>query len=432
MLVTAIAGSSGSFVATAHESVERGRVRTICAIAAVWLAMAVPDANGEEVTASGALGVGMLGAQPASSIEAGIDVAGSGYAFGLAARARFLAVDGFRSEDWDDVSELAGVLRYGVFRWTGADSDDESEVTGVLGELGGVGLGHRSIVDGYAAGLDIDHGHTGGHVRAKRDRLSGELIIDDLVAPRIGGLRGGYRAGQWLLGAQLATDRSAPLAMVDTAWVTATAVDAEVQFGNEDGTFGALYADAAYLVGLGGGLHLGARGRALLGESLLVGARAEARLGTDRYLPGWFGPLYEIDRQYHAGQAAESQLDRARRGGLGGLGGASTVSIEVPGVATAEASYAARAGTGNLFSGRLSAPFRTVFQLGAWAAAETGDASSGAAAMAIEARLRLPRSLFVRADLSRLYRSAEMAGLRPVWLAQIAFGSVLGEPAIAE
>src|SRR5690606_489233 len=194
--------------------------------------------EGRALSASAALGAGMFGAQPSQSLELGVDLSGPGYALGIGGRARWLAGEGFRAAEWDEASEIAaGVVRYGLVAW---EADDGSAaVSAAVGELGGVTLGHGSIVDGYASGLDVDHGHLGAQVRAARGALAFEALVDDVIAPRIGGARMSWRAAERVeLGAQLAGDRAAPEMAMDgapgSAMVAAAALDAALLAGGEE------------------------------------------------------------------------------------------------------------------------------------------------------------------------------------------------------
>ena len=400
--------------------------RALAAILAALLLVVSAPARAQEVTGSGSLGAGMFGPQPASTAEVGLDVAGSGYALGLGARARWLAEDGFRGEDWDELSEQAGVVRYA----TGAWSDGDSAVGGALGELGAVTLGHGSIIGGYSSGLDVDHGHLGAQARAHSGPLAGELVVDDLVAPRIGGARASLTAAEDLaVGLAIAGDRAAPAMDGERAAVAAAALDVELRAatGGDDAR-GALFADAVGVVGLGAGLHAGAAGDARVAGEVRLGGRAELRAGSRHYLPGWIGPLYEIERREMIdarGAMAPGQLEAARAGGLAGIGAAGALTVDAAGVVSGEVGAALRRGVADVVTARVLAPFRERFQAGLWSAAAVDGGRLDALALAAEARLELPDRLFLRADLARLVREEEGL-LRPVWLAQVALGASLG------
>ncbi len=402
--------------------------RPLAILLATLLAPAA--ARAQEVTGSGSLGAGMFGPQPATTAEVGIDVAGTGYALGLGARGRWLSSDGFRGEDWDELSEQARVVRYATAAWS-EGVEGGSAVSAALGELGGVSLGHGSIIDGYSSGLDVDHGHLGAQARAESGRLAAELVVDDLVAPRIGGARVAAAAGeQMAAGVSIAGDRVAPAMDGGSAAVAAIALDGELRAGSRgDQARGALRADAVGVVGLGAGLHAGASGDALVAEGVRLGARAELRAGSRHYVPGWVGPLYEIERRQMgpAGGAMEAgELEVARGGGLAGIGAAGAVTVDATGFASGEVGIAARRGLADVVTARLLAPFHDRFQAGLWSAAALAGSRLDALALAAEVRLELPDRLFVRGDAARLVREEEGL-LRPVWLVQLALGASLGD-----
>jgi hypothetical protein len=378
------------------------------------------SSRAEELTASGSLGAGHFGPQPAATAEIGLDLAGTGWALGLGARGRWLADGGFRGEEWDELSEQARVIRYGNLEWAGGDA----AVSAALGELGLASLGHGSIIDGYSSGLDVDHGHLGAQARARSGRVTGELLVDDLVAPRIAGSRVAVAARDDLLvAASLAGDRVAPLMDGGSDVVAAAGLDGELSAGGER-TRGAIHADLVGIVGLGAGVHLGGSGSTLVTDQIRIGARAELRAGSRHYLPGWVGPLYERDRRemIAADGMERGQLEAARFGGLAGFGGAGRLTVEAEGVLTGEVGYAARRGVADVATLRLLAPFQSPVQAGVWMAAEGTEAL----ALALEVRWRLPNRLFLRGDAARLYQDTS-GSLGAIWVAQLALGAVLGE-----
>ena len=396
----------------------------------VGLSIAPAAAHAQEMTASGSLGAGMFGPQPASTAEVGIDVAGPGYALGVGARGRWLVTDGFRGEDWDETSEQARVVRYATVAWSDGDEAGNA-VSAALGELGAASLGHGSIIDGYSSGLDVDHGHLGAQARARRGRLAAELVVDDVVAPRIGGARvAGAPDEDMAFGVSIAGDRVAPAMDGDSAAVAAVALDGELRARSDgDRARGSLAADAVAIADLGAGLHAGAAGDALVAGRVRLGARAELRAGSRHYVPGWIGPLYEIERQQMTaadGAMDSGQLEVARAGGLGGIGAAGAVTVDATGVASGAIGVALRRGIADVVTARVLAPFHDRFQAGLWSAAAVGGSRLDALALAAEARLELPDRLFLRADAARLVRD-EGGLLRPIWLAQLALGASLGD-----
>ena len=418
-------------------------------------------AAADDVSASGSLGAGVFAGQAASTAEVGVDAAGDGYAIGLGAGARWLAEGGFRAEEWDEASEWARIVRYALVGWPAGgepsggdapgDGDGDGEpdaawVSAAVGELGGVTVGHGSLVDGFAGGLDVDHGRVGIQASAGRGRVSGELVVDDVIAPRIAGARLALRSGRRLtLGVSAAGDRTAPSMESGAAGgggdasdasgeaVAGAALDGEIVGASVGGRArGALHADLVHMIGLGAGLHLGARGQLDLGETVRIGAGGELRAASDQYLPGWIGPLYERDRRELRaadGSMSGGQLDAARAGGLGGLGAAGQLELEARDLVGVAVGYAGRPGLADLVTARVAAPHRAGLQLALWSAAEVEDGAVEAMAVAFELRVRLPGRWFVRGDVARLYREQEGGAYQPVWLGQIALGSMLGDAA---
>jgi hypothetical protein len=404
----------------------------IAAAMAAAMAALPGRAAADDVTASGSVGAGVFAGQAASTAEVGVDAAGRGYAVGLGAGARFLAEDGFRGQEWDEASEWVRVVRYALLRRGDAPGDGgepgEAWLAAAVGELGGVTLGHGSLIDGFAGGLDVDHGRVGVQASAGRGDLVAELVVDDVIAPRIAGARVAMRrGGRAVLGVSAAGDRTAPSMEAGEEAIGGLAIDGEVGAVTDGGARGALHADVVHLLGLGVGVHLGARGLIDLGESMRVGGGAELRAGSDHYLPGWIGPLYERDRrQLGDDDAMTGQLDGARAGGLGGIGIAGHVAVEVPDRVDVSLGYAGRPGLADLVTARVAAPHRAGAQAALWAAAEVDGGAAEAMALAFELRVRLPGRWFVRGDAARLYREGDDGVLAPIWLGQVALGSMLG------
>jgi len=397
-------------------------MRVLSLGAALALLLCAPTgASAQEASAAGSLGIGMFGHDPATTVDVGLDVTGDDYAFGLGARLRWLGGSGVRAEDWDQLSEVARLIRY-----LHLDRDEPVQFSLAMGELGGVALGHGTIIGGYASGLDVDHGHLGAQLRGVWRDLGFEAVIDDVVAPRIIGTRASYRLGAARIGAQAAVDVSAPemtpamtLDMSKSSVVPIVGLDAEAGgVTDDDRLAGSLYADLIGELRTGAGLHLGAGGTVALGDSgARLGLRAEGRLGTGGYIPVWIGPLYERTRG--------ERLQRARAGGLGGAGGMVELSARADEVGTAAVSWATRPGLPDLVTAGLRAPYFRGVQAALWAAAELSgpDRAHG---LSMEARVRLPRSMFAVLEGARLYRRRD-AVFERIWIATASIGAVLGE-----
>jgi hypothetical protein len=366
----------------------------------------------------------MFGTEPATTIDVGLDAAGDGYAVGLGARLRYLTGSGVRGEDWDQASEVARLIRY-----LQLEHDGETQAAVAVGELAGLTLGNGAMVDGYSAGLDVDHGHLGVSSRLRWSRYSAEVFADDVIAPRIVGARGTAEIDRVVVGVSATADLSVPVPVPvavpvpvmdgGSHVVPLIGAGAETRVATVDGRAGGrVYGELVVAPRTGGGLHLGSAGEMALGSARLA-ARAEGRFSSDGYAPGWIGPLYERRRT--------DVYAQARAGGLGGFGSLLEVGVDVPEVGSATASYAWRVGLPELALARISAPHFRGVQGAVWAAVEVGG-SDPARAMALEARARLPSKMFVVVEAARLYRRSEtMLELEPIWIATAGIGAVLGE-----
>jgi hypothetical protein len=379
--------------------------------------------------ASVAIGAGILGGDAASAVDVGIDLAGAGYALGLGGRLHVTAGDGLRTEDWDELSEVLGIIRYALYERRGAEG--ELELSAAAGELGDVRHGHGTVMAGYASGLFLDHGRFGAQVRAAHDSMAAEVMIDDLALPRILGLRAAADvSSRARLGVSFSSDLRAP-AQGGEAAIGIAAADLELRsYLRERRYMGKLYLDGASAAGLGAGLHAGLGGRAELGEAgVLLSARAELRLSSGGYIPGYFGPLYERDRRVldAGGEALASQLDVARRGGLGGASGLGELRLEWPGAVAGSIGYAARPGLADHLLLKMHAPYLDRVQAGLWAALAAGSGPGRGAALAAEVRARVRDPLVVSLDVARLYHDRPGAAPAPVWSAIASVGAVFGE-----
>lgn len=404
------------------------------------MAWGQPPADAPEPVgvASGALGAGMFDAQAAVSLDLGIDLAGRHYTMGLGARVRLLFSDGLRTEDWDERSEWATLVRYLSYR----RAHDRVQVDLAIGELGGATLGHGVLFDGYSSGLDVDHRHLGAQLRVSDvtiagEDFTGEGVIDDLLAPRLFGVRGYWQRGgdtrRLQVGLSSALDVSAPVADgVETAEevLPTVALEGQLEWSQFDQELaGAVYGDAVAIAAMAVGLHLGLRGRARVRERATIGVRGELRLGSGSYIPGWMGPLYEINRRVQGlgpsapMSARASQLDVARAGGLGGLGGLAEVQVSVDDVGSATVYYARRAGLPDQLVARVAVPYFRAVQGAAWLATEVG-AGAETWVLASEVRARINARFFASAEFAHLYgeRADELTA---VWSAMATFGATL-------
>jgi len=131
----------------------------------------------------------MFGPVPSTTVDVAIDLTGEHYAVGVGARLRLLVGEGLRDEDWDEISELARIIRYAIYRLDSDEDDGLIRLSVAVGELGGATLGEGILIDDYATGDDVDHGRLGAQLRFERQGHGVEGLVDDVIAPRIEGAR---------------------------------------------------------------------------------------------------------------------------------------------------------------------------------------------------------------------------------------------------
>ncbi len=373
----------------------------------------LPSTPWAQSSASGSVGGAVIGDDAAAVASAELDsVVSENLALGIALRLRM--VDGGPlASDWDELSDVGRVLRYLVWKRSLADSVSFSLAAG---HLGNVRLGHGSLALGYASGLDFDRGRAGAELRAVIGDGTGHIFIDDLTRGEIVGGRfaSAVTSSEALvLGVTAAHDRIAAITLVG--------VDAEV-VGSREWFVGALYSDLAAAIGIGAGVHLGARIEAARDEAHGIEVRGEVRFSSSGYVPGWISPMYLRDRDQlgdHMDAPTLAEHARAKTGGggswLGQIRGRTALG-------NAEATLATRPGLPWQASGRFGLPSYRAIQLAAWMVFE----KDGAAALACELRITLPRSLFLRGELARQYTRLDERWT-PQWLAGASLGAVLGE-----
>jgi hypothetical protein len=463
---------------TRANAIQRRRVRRsdLASLCSWLVALSAPAAAmAQQASASGSLGAGMFGSDAAASAELGVDVAGERWALGIGGRLRWVADEGVRTRDWDEPSEWATLVRYLMYTRAPAGPDDNRDgdgvgVAAVMGQLGGVSLGHGALIQGYTTGLDVDHRGLGAQVRVARGSLGFEGLIDDVIAPRVAGVRGSWQheaqhhalaagvsaaadftAPRTVTAAGMPVPTIMPMTKIDSAFLPMAALDGSAGLydhspghspgqspgASADGArriAGTLHAELAAISTIAAGLHLGLTLEAGLGATRLWGHGAVS-VGTAGYVPGWVGPLYERDRvQLGEAPGSASQLDRATAGGLGHVGSRVAAGGRHELWGEVELQYAQRPGLPGLATARLAAPYFRDVQGALWGAMETGEPGQTgepggpARVLALELRARLPRGLFVTAEAARLYRAADgMAAppgaLAPWWLATLALGA---------
>ncbi|MCU0660865.1 MAG: hypothetical protein MUC50_00895 [Myxococcota bacterium] len=212
-----------------------------------------------------------------------------------------------REQDWDDVSDFGRLLRRAAYLKLFADG----ALDFYLGELNGVGIGHGAVVDHYFNSTDVDHYHGGLLLKAESHGAGGELMLDDVLGPRILVGRAFAAPVSWFidspagarfeLGYTLGADMVAPRRVVAQTdhFLLVTGLDVSYALLVRSLATILMYSDLMFMDG-DLGLHAGLAGTFVLSESsgLSLGARAEYRYCGPDYFPTLLNPFYERNR-YH-------------------------------------------------------------------------------------------------------------------------------------
>lgn len=344
-----------------------------------------------------------------------------------------------RAEDWDETSDYLRVLRFVEY------GRPNEPLHARVGELGGVTVGHGTIVSSYYNVVTPDAYQFGLHANVNSVYGGGQVLIDNLVGPSIVGTRLYARPWAfidkeaWLnrlaVGFSTVVDGDAPLALrrdatnaivvdpnvapevADAQTTVFNGVDVELNLVRLEQLQVTPYTDFNVHWGESPGWHLGT----LLGfrplEKLGFSSRLELRLMGQHYLPDYVGPLYEIDRYQYDGwgtnipapklRVAASQTRGAVWGGYGDL------QADILGLVLVSGAYADAEGPDNAML-RLRAQLVQVgpVSLAAMYFKQNFDGVADAfdldgALGVAEARVFVFGPLYVRGEYSRLWRLAD-------------------------
>lgn len=383
-----------------------------------------------KMSASAAVGAGSFDSRAAGTLDLGLDVSRGEFRLGLGGRLRFVAGDGLREADWDESAEGAGFLRYATFAHVARGPEDTSASL-AIGQLSGVRLGQGTVIDGYTAGLNVDHLRTGLQARLSTRRIESDALTDDLTRPRILAGRSAWRASETVrLGATLALDLFAPDAPKSETRLGVLGAEATFfSMTSVDGLGVGVSMDLVDVLGVGVGAHLGMRAAVMKDRVPAIDLGAQVLVGTEGYLPGWFSPLYELTRRSYGLEPEHgSQLAVARRGEWGGGGGRLELRLFDARLGHASFSWLRFAGTNDRVMATVALPYFHSVQVGAWLCVERSPAELAPrrwnGVLTSEVRFALPSSLFVSAELARLYHESD-GYLHPLWITTVAFGAVL-------
>ncbi len=228
-----------------------------------------------------------------------------------------------RSEDWDEVGDYLKIVRFVEY------GHKREPLHLRVGELGGVVIGHGTIMNRYFNVIDVDHYQLGftGDLNSRHGGI--ELVLDNFIDPEVMGYRVYARPitfvepsswwTRWAVGTSLLLDVDAPTGFerinvleddgmpfaVDDAGrlvpskteVTGVfGIDNELLLIQEPLVDFIPYLDINFSLDGSPGAHLGALTNLRPAESFSLYSRLELRWVGENYIPDYFSSLYEIER----------------------------------------------------------------------------------------------------------------------------------------
>ena len=218
------------------------------------------------------------------------------------------------SRAWSDVLQLR-YLEYGY-------ADEPVHV--LFGELSGASVGHGTLVNEYYNVLHQGRFKLGMQAHLNSPYAGAEVLVDDLARPSLVGARAYVRPLALLtghpllhqigLGTSFITDLRAPLVLLRSATghvaldargrpliaqqqaASFLASDLELDLVHVPRLRLGAYADLNSHLTRGTGVHAGVRLKVDPLRAVALSARLERRWLGAGYLPDYFGPLYELER----------------------------------------------------------------------------------------------------------------------------------------
>lgn len=236
--------------------------------------------------------------------------------------------DFFRNDEWDEPGEILRTVRWAEI------GQRYGAVRLRVGELVDWSVGHSTIMSGYNNSLDLDHFSwgVGGEINTKMGGV--ELMVGDVVDPSVMGGRVYVRPlfftggpsffDRLAVGASVITDTHAPkelkletttnssgdvivtgkyvqdengdLIVETESAATVMGIDAELPLLPPGDFVLTPYTDLIKISGAGTGLHTGVFFGWQAPANISIGGRSEYRVLGKDYLPGYFGPVYGVER----------------------------------------------------------------------------------------------------------------------------------------
>lgn len=166
---------------------------------AIRLADATPGRFPERRTLGGEAGLGAIGDDLFLNLTLAFNFDRENWGFGLQVPLRLRLIDrapktddffaGLRREDWDDPSDYLRVLRYVYV----GRPDKRGPFYIRLGALEATTIGHGTIMDRYRNRIDVNRLQTGLEAAFSIGPFMGELVVGDLLDPRLVGVRAALR-----------------------------------------------------------------------------------------------------------------------------------------------------------------------------------------------------------------------------------------------
>ena len=261
--------------------------------------------------------------------------------------------DFFRNDEWDEPGEILRTVRWAEI------GQRYGAVRLRVGELVDWSVGHSTIMSGYNNSLDLDHFSwgVGGEINTKMGGV--ELMVGDVVDPSVMGGRVYVRPlfftggpsffDRLAVGASVITDTHAPkelklepkrdaagnpeldaqgtpistgkyvqdengdLIVETESAATVMGIDAELPLLPPGDFVLTPYTDLIKISGAGTGLHTGVFFGWQAPANISIGGRAEYRVLGENYLPGYFGPVYGVERSSYLPVTNDLGLETAQK-----------------------------------------------------------------------------------------------------------------------
>lgn len=279
----------------------------------------------------GGMGIGVIDGDPHFIMNLRPELAFGKFGVGLDINLRYNTETGeLRNEDWDQGYDFLRAIRYARY---GYKRNPEPLYTR-LGALDAARLGHGFVMNYYNNSLIYDQRKVGLELDYDFGIGGFESMTNNLGRSEIFGGRVYYRPLQlatnlpilrnFAIGATYVTDIDPDNYRATDDGVTIFGFDAELPIIKTDLASLALYADLAKIVDHGKGQAAGVdfhlSGIAGLFE---IGAQLERRFLDPEFIPAYFGPFYELERDDAANnkEAQLHALQKETRGTYGMLYG---------------------------------------------------------------------------------------------------------------